>query len=331
MQRLLMNRTLVTALVLGLCGGVARADWPQWRGPSRDGIAVGARLPKVWPRRTPAPSWKIAIGEGYSSPVVAAGRLYIMSREAGDTEVCLCFAADSGKELWRHAYQAPYKPSDPRAGKGPKSTPTVDGDLVFMLGASGKFHCLDSKSGKVVWQRDFNAEFWGVEKDPNDPNDDAWSPCCGAATSPLVDGERVILPVGGKKAGGVTIFNKRNGSILAKSLEDRSSYASFVVASLAGERQFIGFTGIRMVGLRASDAALLWDFPFRVKWDQTVCTPVVWKDLVIVAGERHVKDEPLRETTALRIEPLRGAFTTTVAWVNKDLRAYLCSPVAYRD
>ncbi|MBI1831342.1 MAG: PQQ-like beta-propeller repeat protein [Planctomycetes bacterium] len=316
-----MIRSVLVGFAFLSIVAAALADWPQWRGPSRDGVLV-TPLPKDWLKQSPRQLWKAPLGEGYSSPVVADGRVYLLSREPGDKEVCHCFDAANGKELWRHAYDAPYKPADPTAGTGPKSTPTIDGDRVYMLGAAGMFHCFEARTGKILWKRNFATEYWGVEKDQD--GDDAWSTCCGAASSPLIDGERLLLPVGGRKAGAVTALNKRDGQIVWKSLADRSSYASLLAVELAGRRQIVGFTGLRMVGVKADGGGLLWDHPFKAEYEQTIITPIVWKDLVIVAGES-------RPATALRIQAKGDACAKAVAWTNKDLRHYMCSPVAYRD
>jgi outer membrane protein assembly factor BamB len=313
---------LALLLSLVLAATVLAGDWPQWRGPARDGVAPRAQLPTTWPTDPPRPLWKVAIGEGYSSPVIAEGRLFIMGRVADDQEVCYCFDANNGKQLWQSAAAVPYTPADPSAGKGPKATPLVDGERVYMLGVSGLFHCFDVRTGRVLWERDFKKEYWGVEKDKD--GDDAWSTCCGAACSPLVDGRRVILPVGGKKAGAFTAFDKASGEVLWTSLPDRSSYGSPLLAELAGRRQLIGFTGLRMVGLDVADGQLLWEHAFPAKFEQTVLTPVLWKDLVIFGGEA-------KPTIALRIEKEGQQVNKTVAWTNKDLRAYLTSPVVFRD
>ncbi len=303
--------------------GEGAADWPQWRGPNRDGIAAGARLPRRWPDKAPEPLWRAAVGEGYSSPVIADGRLYVMGRDTGGKEVCLCLDPDTGEDLWRHAYDQPYRPFPGAAsvGSGPKSTPTVDGDRVYMLGIDGMFHCLDAGTGRVRWKHDFAAEYWGVEKD--NEGYDLWKTLCGASASPLIDGDRVILPVGGKKAGAMTAFDKHTGELVWKSLEDRSSYASPVVAELAGLRQVVGFTGKRMAGFNAADGNLLWDYPFPIAFDDTVVTPVVWRDLVLVCGG----DKP---ATALRIEREQGKVRWTVAWRNNKLRSFMITPVPFK-
>jgi outer membrane protein assembly factor BamB len=294
-------------------------DWPQWRGPNRDGVARGARLPRDWPAHPPRPVWRVEVGEGYSSPVIADGQLFIMSRQ-GDQEVCLCLDAATGQEKWRHAYPQPFAPHPGAkdAGLGPKSTPTVDGDRVYMLGVEGKFHCFDAAGGRVRWSRDLAAEFWGVEKDSE--GYDRWKTLCGAAASPLIDGDRVILPVGGKKAGAMTAFDKHTGKIVWKALDDRSTYGSPVAAEAAGVRQIVGFTGKRMAGFAASDGRPLWDYPFEVAYDDTIVTPVVWNDLVLVCGE----DRP---AAALRIEKTDEAVRQQVAWQNKTLRCAVSTPV----
>src|SRR3954447_21559209 len=123
----MMPRTLAAALLL-LCASTTlpAADWPQWRGPDRDGVADGAKLPAVWPESPPAPRWKAPVGEGQSSPVVAGGRVFVLGREKGGREACWCLDAATGQVRWKHHYPCPFKPADASAGTGPKSTPTVD-------------------------------------------------------------------------------------------------------------------------------------------------------------------------------------------------------------
>src|ERR1041385_7273182 len=127
-----MKRTLLLlGILFSLVPPVRGADWPQWRGPLRDGSVPNARLPEKWPEKFPAPKWRSYVGIGYSSPVIAGGRAFIQGRESGGQEACLAFDATTGARLWRQTYPCPYQPPDPTAGKGPNSTPTVDGDRVY--------------------------------------------------------------------------------------------------------------------------------------------------------------------------------------------------------
>jgi outer membrane protein assembly factor BamB len=316
------RRLIPPILALFLTLPLTAQDWPQWRGPNRDGVAVGSRLPAKWPAAAPEPKWKAGVGDGYSGPAVVGNRVYILGRE-GKNERCLCFDAATGKELWKHEYPEEFQPPDPTAGKGPYSTPTVDRDRVYMLGLGGMLHCLDAATGKVHWKHDCRKEYWGVVKNEK-LGDDAWFPPCGCATGPLVDGGTVVVAVGGKKAGAFTAFDRYSGEIKWKALEDRSSYASPVVRSPGGVEQIIGFTGTRMVGLRHSDRTLLWDHPFKALYDQTILSPVVWKDLVIVGGEG-------RPITALKLEKDGDGVKKSVAWTSADFKPYLTTPVAVGD
>ena len=299
-----------------------RADWPQWRGRDRDGVAHGTKLPKSWPANPPEPAWKQPVGEGQSSPVVAGHRLFVLGRQGGQ-EVCWALDARTGKVLWQYAYDCVYTPADKNAGQGPKSTPTVDGNRVFMLGVAGMLHCFDTATGRVVWKHDLRKQYWGVEKDQW--GDDAYWPCCGAATSPLVDGERVIVSVGGKKAGAMTAFDRRTGKVVWKSpVSDRASYGSPILGTLQGVRQLVGFTGTRMAGLRREDGRLIWGHPFQAQYEQTVLTPVVWKDHVLVGGEK-------KPTVALKVRREGLKFVASEAWSNDQLRITYSSPVMFRD
>ncbi len=316
-----MCRLLLVLLAVGVPKPLFAADWPQWRGPNRDGVAPDARMPAKWPAEAPKPKWTAAVGEGYSGAAVAGGKLFIMDRMGGE-ERCLCFDAATGKELWQLAYKEPFEAPDPTAGKGPSATPTVDSDRVYFLGLGGQLHCLDIATGKVLWKHDCLKEYWGIVK--AELGSDAWFPPCGCATSPLVDGDTIIIAIGGKKAGAFAGFDRTTGKHLWKALDDRSSYAAPLLRSPGGVDQLIGFTGTRMVGLSHDKRELLWDFPFKARFEQTIITPVVWKDLVIIAGEA-------RPTTALRITESGGKVKTETAWASPDLRTYLTTPVVVAD
>ena len=316
-----MTRLLLSVLTLALALTPSRADWPQWRGPARDGHAVGAKWPAKWPADAPPAKWTASVGEGYGGPAVVGGKVFIMGREKGN-ERCLCFNADTGNPLWKLEYPEPFKAPDPTAGTGPNATPTVDRDRVYFYGLGGMFHCLDVSTGNVLWKHDCQKEYWGVQT--NELGDDAWFPPCGTAASPLVEGELVILLIGGKKAGAVTAFDRKTGKLEWKSLGERSSYASPLIASPGGVRQIVAFTGVRMVGLRDTDREVLWDHPFKARYEQTIISPVVWRDLVVIAGEA-------RPTTAIKLTKNGDKLTKSIAWTNDDLKAYMTTPVVFAD
>jgi outer membrane protein assembly factor BamB len=319
----MMTRHPGLPILLTLAAFLLQASqWPQWRGPKRDGVAVGARLPQQWPARWPAPAWSSFVGDGYSSPVIAGNRVFVQGRPAAGRESCLCFDAGSGKLLWKKEYRCTFVPPDRTAGSGPNSTPTVDGDRVYMLGLGGMFHCLEIKTGRVLWKRDFAKEFWGEEKDP--AGDDAWFPACGTAASPIVVGPHVIVPVGGHKAGAFSAFNRQTGDLAWVALPERSSYGSPIRAKLAGADQLVGFTGLRMVGLDLASREVLWDHPFPAINEQTILTPVVWRDRVIIGGEG-------RPTIALQIVREEEWIVSRRAWRSSALCAWLVTPLVMKD
>lgn len=322
------KRTLPVFAVLMACWGAttlqeaAAQEWSQWRGPKRDGTVIGARLPNKWPEKFPAPTWSAFVGDGYSSPVVGENRVFIQGRPVEGQETCLAFDARTGKPLWKQMYPSTFQPPDPSAGRGPNSTPTVDKDRVYMLGLGGMFHCLDVKTGGVLWKHDFATEFWGADKDDSGSN--AAFPVCGMAASALVSGEQVIVPVGGKKAGAFTAFDRKTGGVLWTALPERSSYSSPLMTTLADTPQLVGFTGLRMTGLDPTTRAVLWEFPFRAGFEQTILTPVLWRNRVIVGGEG-------RPTVALEISKENGKVAQREVWRSPELRAYMTTPIVMGD
>jgi outer membrane protein assembly factor BamB len=296
-------------------------SWPQWRGPNRDGHAPESALPARLPETLPAPRWKARVGIGYSSPVVAQGRAIVLGRADGKNESCFCFDAATGRLLWKQSWPSAFAPPDPSAGKGPNATALIDENRVIALGLGGMLHCFDLLRGTILWKHDCAAAFWGVEKSPTG---DLWFPICGAAASAMVVGGEIVVPVGGKKAGSFTGFDRRTGALRWKALNDRSSYASPIVTTLGGVEQLVGFTGTRMVGIDRTTHALLWEFSFKALYEQTIVSPVVWKDTVFIGGEA-------RPTTALIVTRSGAKPTTQVAWTSADLSTYLTTPVVVDD
>ena len=182
--------SLTIALALLLTASLARAqEWPGWRGPERDGTVPAAQAPATWPEAF-APAWRVEIGEGYSSPVVSGGRVFVHSRR-GDLEIVTAFDLDSGARLWRHDYPARFVQNTivPTALPGPFATPAVDGGRVFTLGAGGILSSWDAASGDLLWRNDYSASVHvsGL--------------FCGTAASPLVDRGRLIVQVGSDPGG----------------------------------------------------------------------------------------------------------------------------------
>jgi outer membrane protein assembly factor BamB len=286
----------------GLC--VSAADWPQWRGPSRDGSGATFTAPAQWPE-TLTQRWKIDVGGGHSSPVLAGTRIYLHTRQE-ENEVVSAFDAATGKVIWQDRYPAPYRmnPAATGHGPGPKSTPVVAGGRVIALGISGILSALDANTGRVLWRK------------PAPPE----TPIYGTAMSPMVDGSLVIAHVGGHDRGALTAFDAATGAEKWKWTGDGPGYASPVIGTLGGVRQVVTETQDKIVAVSAATGQLLWQVPLRTPYTQNSVTPLIHKDVVIYSG----LENPL---SAIRPVNRGGAWTIEKVWENPTSGLYMSSPV----
>ena len=299
---------LRTAALLALVSSVtlaqsAKPDWPQWRGPHRDG-AVTAALPDTWPAAL-TKRWEITVGAGHSSPVVVGDRVILHARQ-GEREVTRAIALGTGKEIWRDEYAAPYtmNPAARAHGPGPKSTPAVAGGRVFTFGIGGILSALDLNSGKLLWRTPPPSVL----------------PEFGTAMSPLAVGALVIAHVGGKNDGALTAFDAATGASRWRWAGDGPAYSSPVVATIGGIRHVITQTQKSIVSVNAASGALLWQTPFTTAYEQNSVTPVVSGDLVIYSGLDN-------GVTAVRIARKGNQWVALPAWKNEQVPMYMSSPV----
>ncbi len=279
MIRLKPLSVLVFAASLAMSGSfgerafVFAEDWPQWRGVDRDGIWQAEGIVNELPDGQLPLDWSIEIGPGYSGPTVAAGRVFITDRQADgekQTERILCVDSTTGAKLWSHQYDAAY-----RIGytAGPRASVTVDGDLAYSVGAMGHFHCIEAKTGKIVWQRDLEAEY------------DIDMPAWGIAASPLVYRDLVIQQVGGADGACMVAFEKGTGREVWKALNERAGYSSPIIIRQAGEDVLVCWTGDSLSGLNPNDGMVHWSFPMPPsRMPIGIATPSVDDDLVFVSS-----------------------------------------------
>jgi outer membrane protein assembly factor BamB len=293
------------ALIIAVVTAQAAAatDWPQWRGPTRDGV-VGAALPAEWPEALKK-HWEIPVGAGHASPVVSGNRVVVIARQ-DDQEIVRALDLVSGKEIWRAAYPAPYNvnPAAQAHGPGPKSTPAIAGGRVFTFGVAGVLSAFDLASGRLLWRVPAPAV----------------PPDYGTAASPLIDGTSVIVHVSGYENGALTSFDVATGKPRWRWNGDGPGYGSPIIATFGGVRQVIAQTQKLLVGVNAANGALLWQMPFTTDFDQNAFTPVVSRDLLIVGGI----DWPL---TAIRLKLAAGKWITETAWTNPQTPMFMSSPV----
>jgi len=260
-----LNRKAKFALaLLVLTTALALADdWPQFRGPRRDGVWRETGLIEKFDGTEIKAVWRVPISNGYSSPTVANGRVYAMDRlvEPGEQERVLCFDEKSGKPLWAHAYPCVYKGIG--YPDGPRASVTVYEGRAYSIGSTGHVHCLDATTGKLLWQHDGLAEY------------QARIPDWGVAADPFIDGDNVIIHFGGIGAC-VVAFDRKTGQERWRALSDPASYAAPLVINQAGQRVLVCWTADRVVGLDPQSGKLHWEQPFpRKMWPIGIATPVL--------------------------------------------------------
>lgn len=298
-------------MIVGLIFAAAMQaqDWPQWRGPARDGVARGLDR-RDWPEKLNT-KWRVKAGTGHSSPLVAGDRVFLFTREGGD-EVTRMLDLASGKVIWRQAYAAPYRinPAAAHHGEGPKSTPVLTDGRLFTLGISGMVTAWDAASGKQLWR--YAGEFKQT------------SPLYGTAMSPAVFDGLLIAHLGGHDEGALVALEAATGKVRWRWAGDGPGYASPVLAEFSGVKQVITETQNHVIALSLDKGELLWKLPLKTPWDQNSVTPIIHRDMVVVGG----LDNPL---TALRPVKAGAAWKAEMVWETKDAGGYMNTGVARGD
>jgi outer membrane protein assembly factor BamB len=304
-----MNRVHITAIAFAALA--AAQDWNQWRGPNRDGVAAEDAIPAALPEKVGPPVWQVTVGEGHSSPVLAGDRVYAFARR-GEKEFLACYSLTSGKVLWETGYAAPYRVNSAaqRHGPGPKATPTVAGGAVYTLGISGILSSFDAATGKLRWQKEFGSRYPST------------SPLYGAASSPLVAGDRVIAAVGGHGKGALVALAAANGSPQWIWDADGPAYASPVMWNVQGTGQVVTQSQNYVLGVSPESGQLLWKIPFTTSYDQNAVTPVPAGEMLIYGGLAN-------GITAIRVTRKGNAWETQKAWHTDEQSLYMNSPVLH--
>ena len=283
-----------SVLIAGLCIAASGADWPQFLGPARTGASPAAIVETAL--RNPRLLWKKDIGEGFSAPVAAAGKLILFHRVAND-EVIECLTAATGDRIWRFAYATTYR-DDFGFDPGPRGTPTIADGKVFTFGAEGVLHALDFATGKKLWRVDTHSKF-NVKKG-----------FFGAAASPLVDGGMVYVNVGGPNGAGLVAFDANTGAVKWTATNDDAGYSSPIVATLDGVKSILCLTRAGLVAADPVTGKQRFHFPWRARNNNSVnaAVPIVDGNLVWVSASYGAG------ATLLRVA---GAQVTQV-WANDE-------------
>jgi outer membrane protein assembly factor BamB len=297
-----MRSCLPFLVVLGLTG----ADWPQWLGPTRDGVSTEKVTP--WPKE-PKKLWSIDAGEGHSSPVVAGDKVFLhLRRSLGKAfgEFVAAYDAGSGKLIWEQqcgdstGFHSVF-------GNGPRATPSVVDGKVYALGVTGMLSCLSATDGKVLWQVDILKTFGAANL------------FFGVSGSPLVEGEKVLLNVGAQGAS-VVAFDRKTGEVAWKSGDDPASYSSGVTVDLAGQRQAVFLTGKGVVALDPANGHRLWDYPFTDKLNESSSTPIKVDGRLLVSTI-------MSGSVALEVTKMADVPSVKEVWKDPNLTCYFSTPL----
>jgi outer membrane protein assembly factor BamB len=281
-------------------------DWPQWLGPNRNGSIDQALSPWTGELK---PAWRVSVGEGHSSPIVADGKVFLHAKAAGADEEVLTAWDLSGKELWKQSN--PRDKFSSQFGVGPRATPAFNSGKVYSLGVTGILICRDANTGKELWKKDTLAEF------------KASNLFFGASSSPMVDEKNVYVMPGGTE-GSIVALNKENGAVVWKSGTDKASYSSPMTTTFGDKRTLVFQTQKAVVGLDPSTGKEYFRIPLKDLLNESSTTPVRVFDLLFASSVTF-------GSLGIKVEIKDGVPAASQAWKNAALTCYFATPVVAKD
>lgn len=310
MTRLFLSIAAAVALIASLAAQpAAPADWFQWRGPNRDGISQETGLLQSWPKSGPPQVWRATgAGNGYSSFSSSGGRLYTLGARAG-TEYVIAFDRATGKKVWETQNGRRYQND---RGDGPRSTPTIDGNRVYVLGGSGDVSCLDAATGQKIWSVNLVSKFGGV------------NPYWGYSESPLIVGDRILVNAGGRRAS-IVALSKTDGATLWQQHSDGAGYSSPVLLRTGSLTHVIFFTDSSTMAVDPRDGRLLWSYRKANNGTANVATPIVRGTRVFVSSDYGTGGALLEVRAAGNIA------TANEVYFTRDMRNHHASSVLVGD
>jgi len=248
------------------------AAFPGFLGPNRDSTISGVDLARNWVAANPRKLWQRPIGAGWGGIAIAGRSLYTLEQR-GENEAAVAYDVETGSEVWRHEEPAQF--SNPIAGPGPRTTPSIARERVYTFGATGLLWALDRRTGELVWRRDVVAEHGAA------------IPEHGKTSSPLLvdaaDGSLVVVSAGGTSGRSLAAYRQDDGTLVWTGGNDRSGYASPILATLDGERQIVSFNAASVTGHAIDSGRLLWSFPWSGEWPNVAPPLQIGPDSVVVS------------------------------------------------
>ena len=298
-------RLLLTVCCVAFVAQAYAADWPQYLGPTANGIAPDKGINKNWAQKPPKVLWQVALGDdGFAGPSAAEGKVFIIDH-AGSQDIVRAIDLTTGQDAWRFAYDD----TDQSNYGFARSTPTYSEGKLYTLGRMGQLFCLDAKTGQKIWGTNIQQAFGGLK------------PQWDYAASPLVDGDRVIVEPGGRT--NTVALNKNTGQVIWQGGgAGVAGYATPVAATINGVKEYVVFTGKTCTGIRAQDGRLQWTIPWKTEYDVNAPTPIVVGNLVFLTSGYN------SGCALCEITPAQGIRTL---WISKDISPHFNSPIYYND
>ena len=300
-------RIVCVVCALLLSAPLAMADgWPQFRGPNRDGISTAENLLTDWPESGPPELWRLPIGHSFAGIVVAGGRAFTMDSDENG-EYAISFAVEDGKELWRQRVDEPFKNS---FGDGSRTTPTLDGDRLFVLSGAGKLAALDTADGTVRYTIDLKKDF-GAE-----------TPHFGFSTAPLIDGDRLFIEAGGPEGKSIVALDKVSGEVLWHKEDSLGAYSSPILIEMGGQKQLVFLTKDNVLGITPG-GDVLWRHPFASEQGVKPAMPIFLEpDLIFVSASYDIG------AMAVKVRSDEGKMIAEEQWQSRVMRNHFNSSVA---
>ncbi len=287
-------------------------DWPSFRGPDRDGRSSETGLLETWPDAGPTTLWQAQLGGGFSGITAAGGRVFTLYSRGG-RELASGFDAKTGEALWSADIDRERKD---RFGDGPRSTPPVDGGRLYALSALGRLHALDAATGETLWRHDLQQEFG------------ARVPEFGVAASPIVEGDLLLLNVGGKRGHALMAFDKATGAVAWSAESDLPGYASPVTFTAGGVRHAVFFTGTSLIAVDPATGTARWKHPWKTAYDINAASPIfILPDRLFVSSGHDTGAAMFRIAGGAGDAGDAGGTQAQVVWKTRDMRNHFSSSV----
>jgi outer membrane protein assembly factor BamB len=268
-----MDLKVYIAVIFSLSSVLCNAgDWPDWRGPNRDGIWSETGIVEVFNAKNLAPKWSAPIGSGYSGPTIANGKVYLtdLIQQPSQTEGILCFDEKTGEKIWEFRYDCEYAGVGYPAG--PRASVVISEGKAYSLGTMGNLFCLNAANGDLLWKKDLNKEY------------EIRMPTWGISATPLITENKVILQISGSNNACVIALNKDTGIELWRNLEDIAAYSAPIIIEKNGKKVVIVWTEESLSGLNPETGKIYWRFPWKVGSGMCIATPVLSGDHIFVSS-----------------------------------------------